>query len=215
MTTYTFADRLMQAMQLRGIRSCDLARTTGLSRARISQYIHGKYTPGADGICRLAAALSVSEAWLMGQDTQNTPDETTSLPCDVSPLSLRAYPVLGRIACGQPILAVEDVEEFASTTDSTKADFCLVAKGDSMVGARIYDGDQVFIKSTDMVNNGEIAAVVVNDEATLKRVYYYPEESKLILYPENPSYEPLVFVGEELNDIRILGKAVAVQAKLQ
>ena len=208
----TFADRLKHAMQLRGMRSCELSQSTGLSRARISQYTHGKYTPAADGICRIAAALGVSEAWLMGQDTAM--DISTALPDGVSLLSLRSFPVLGRIACGQPILAVEEADSFVATTDTTKADFCLVAKGDSMIGARIFDGDQVFIQSTSMVNNGDIAAVVVDDEATLKRVFYYPEEHKLVLSPENPNFESLVFEGEALNNIHILGKAVAVQASL-
>ena len=83
-----------------------------------------------------------------------------------------------------------------------------------MIGARIFDGDIVFIRAQDMVENGEIAAVVIEDEATLKRVYFYPEKSKLILSPENPKYEPLVFIGEELNAVKILGKAVAYQSRL-
>ena len=209
----TFADRLKYAMQLRGIRSCELAEKAGLSRARISQYTNGKYIPGADGICRLAETLGVSTTWLMGRDDAMEAPATT-LPDGVSPLALTQYPVLGNIACGNPILAVQDAESFATTSQSTHADFCLVAKGDSMIGARIFDGDQVFIQSASMVNNGDIAAVVVDDEATLKRVYYYPEESKLILYPENPMYKPLVFEGEALNGIHILGKAVAVQVRL-
>ena len=94
------------------------------------------------------------------------------------------------------------------------ADFCLKAKGDSMIGARILDGDIVFIKEAPMVNNGEIAGVIIGDQATLKRVYYYPEKGKLILQAENPKYEPLVYIGEELNEIRILGKAVAFQSDI-
>ena len=78
-----------------------------------------------------------------------------------------------------------------------------------MIGARIFDGDVVFIRSQSTVENGDIAAVVIGDEATLKRVYYYPDKQKLILSPENPRYEPLVFIGEELDGIKILGKAVA------
>ena len=94
------------------------------------------------------------------------------------------------------------------------ADFCLKAQGDSMTGARIYNGDIVFIRSQDSVDNGQIAAVIIGDEATLKRVYYYPEEGKLVLSPENPRYAPLVYVGEELNRIKILGRAVAFQSKI-
>ena len=77
-----------------------------------------------------------------------------------------------------------------------------------MINARINDGDIVFIQSCEIVDNGQIAAVSINNEATLKRVYYYPEKNKLVLSPENPKYEPFVYTNEELDDIRILGKAV-------
>ena len=81
-----------------------------------------------------------------------------------------------------------------------------------MVGARIFDGDIVFIRRQESVDNGEIAAVAIDDEATLKRVYYYPSEGKIILMPENPKYAPLVYINEELESIKILGKAVAFQS---
>ena len=99
-----------------------------------------------------------------------------------------------------------------SVGENIDADFCLRAVGDSMIGARIYDSDIVFIRKQTMVENGEIAAVVIDGEATLKRVYYFPEKAKLILSPENPKYEPLVFLGAELDEIQILGRAVAFQS---
>ena len=99
-------------------------------------------------------------------------------------------------------------------SDDISADFCLVAKGDSMSGARIYDGDVVFIKKQPIVENGEIAAVIIDNEATLKRWFYYPENQKLILSPANDKYEPFVYVGDELNDIRCLGRAVCFMSKL-
>ena len=111
--------------------------------------------------------------------------------------------------------AAQMMDYLKTTAAETDADFCLIAKGDSMMGARIFDGDEVFIQQTDLVQNGEIAAVVVDGEATLKRVYYYPEEGKLILTAENPAYAPLVFSGTDLNSIHILGRAVAFQSKLR
>jgi repressor LexA len=212
-----FKDRLTEAMALRGMRASELAKRTGLSKARISQYVHGKFIPKSDAILTIAEVLGVSELWLMGKTASMEPTRRAEIPCpeNVSPLRLCRYPILGEIACGAPILAVEDPDAGYVTAAETNADFCLTAKGDSMIGARIFDGDEVFIQQTDLVENGEIAAVVVDGEATLKRVYYYPEEEKLILSPENPAYEPLVFVGRELADIRILGRAVAFQAKLR
>ena len=210
-----FQHRLTAAMKERGIRATDLALRTGLSKARISQYVNGRYVPKSDAILSLAEVLGVSPLWLMGEDT-TADSNRSSLPAGVSPARMRRYPMLGQIACGRPILVEEDPDGGYVTADDTAADFCLTAKGDSMIDARIYDGDRVFIQQTDVVDNGEIAAVVVADEeVTLKRVYYYPEEEKLVLAAENANYEPLVFVGEELDHIHILGRAVALQARLR
>ena len=81
-----------------------------------------------------------------------------------------------------------------------------------MIGARILDGDIVFIRKMPIVENGTIAAVIINDEATLKRVYYFPKEKRLRLQAENPAYKTIEYFGEELDTIRILGKAVAFQS---
>ena len=140
--------------------------------------------------------------------------EAGILPDGAMPISTKKLPILGEIACGNPIFANEEHESYVSADGNLNADFCLVAHGDSMIGARIYDGDIIFIRSQVTVNNGEVAAVIINDEATLKRVYYYPEEEKLILSPENPRYAPLVYIGEELSSIKIIGKAVAFQSAI-
>ena len=215
-----FKDRLIEAMTLRGMRASELAKRTGLSKARISQYVNGKFIPNSDAILLIAEVLQVSELWLMGKTSDMEATDTPSrsrIPCpeNVAPLRLCRYPILGEIACGLPILAEEDPDGGYVTAAETTADFCLTAKGDSMIGARIFDGDEVFIQQTDLVNNGEIAAVVVDNEATLKRVYYYPEAEKLVLTAENPAFPPMVFVGEELAGIRILGRAVAFQSKVR
>ena len=213
---HTFKDRLRIAMDARGVRAVDLARDTGLSKARISQYTNGVYVPKADALHKLARALDVADLWLEGYDVPMERNASTvpNYP-DVFPIERRRIPVLGEIACGTPILTDEQHDSFVMSGTNLDADFCLRAKGDSMIGARIQDGDIVFIKKSDMVANGEIAAVVIEDEATLKRVYYYPEKSKLILTPENPKYEPLVFMGPELDEIHILGKAVAFQSEIK
>ena len=125
--------------------------------------------------------------------------------------------MLGEIACGKPKYANEDRESYIMAGTNIKADFCLTARGDSMVNARILDGDIVFIQKQDMVENGEIAAVVVNNdsEATLKRLYYYQEKGLLILKAENPAYEDLIYQGDELNQVHILGKAIAFQSDVR
>ena len=119
---------------------------------------------------------------------------------------MKKVPRLGTIACGKPIFANEEHGEFDTLPIEIKCDFTLVCKGDSMINARIYDGDIVAIKAQPTVENGEIAAVIIEDEATLKRVYQIGDT--LILQAENPSFADLQYHGEELNQIRILGKAV-------
>ncbi len=212
-----FKERLTEALQARHMRAAELARRTGLSKARISQYVNGKFVPKPEALLDIAEVLGVSELWLLGKTDDMTPAPSLTIPCpeNLSPLRLRRYPVLGEIACGRPILAVEDPDAGYVTAADTTADFCLTAKGDSMIGARIFDGDEVFIQQTDVVENGEIAAVVVEGEATLKRVYFYPEEQKLVLKAENPEYDPLVFIGPDLETVHILGRAVAFQSKLR
>lgn len=121
-------------------------------------------------------------------------------------------PLLGKIACGEPIYADEDRESYVMVGTEIKADFCLKCQGDSMINARINDGDIVFIRKQDMVNNGEIAAVIIDDEATLKRFYYYKEQNMVILRPENSKYQDIVLTGEELENVKVLGKAVAFQS---
>ncbi len=186
----------------------DLAQKLGTSRQTIHRYETGKITNiPPEKVETLALALGTTPADLMGWGDSVTPAYE-----NIRPIIKKKLPILGEIACGEPIYAEEEYESFASGEGKLDADFCLIAKGDSMIGARIFDGDIVFIKSQNTVDNGEIAAVIINDEATLKRVYYYPDEQKLILTPENPKYAPLVYIGGELDNINIIGKAVAFQS---
>lgn len=155
-----------------------------------------------DKIAALAKALRVSPGYLMGWE-ENT---DTPVPSNVTPMPNDTLkPRLGTIACGKPILAEQNVEDHDRVPDWVECDFTLKCRGDSMTGARIFDGDIVCIRSQPEVENGEIAAVLIDDEVTLKRVYI--QEGRLTLMPENPAYHPLIYVGDELENVRILGKA--------
>lgn len=133
---------------------------------------------------------------------------------DILPLpKTKRIPLLGTIACGEPILAEENLEGYVEAADEVEANFALRCRGDSMINARILDGDLVYIREQPDVENGEIAAVLIGDEATLKRVYKYP--GQVVLQPENPQYPPLVYSGEQLQDFRILGKAVAFLSRVK
>lgn len=128
------------------------------------------------------------------------------------PLTRKRLPLLGEIACGEPRFADENREYYVEVGTDIAADFCLRAKGDSMTGARINDGDIVFIRSSPSVDNGQIAAVIIGDEATLKRVFYYQNKKLIILRAENPRYQDIIFEDADLENVRILGLAVAFQS---
>ena len=172
------------------------------------------FRPKEDKLRRIAKALEVNEAWLLGYENPNSTAELVEKFPNIRPVHLKQFPILGEIACGKPIFAEEERGSFLMASDEIHADFCLLAHGDSMTGARIYDGDAVFIRSQPMVENGEIAAVIINDEATLKRVYFDRKQARLQLVAENPAYPPLVYVGEELETVHILGKAIAFMSLL-
>ena len=219
--------RLKEIMRDRNLRQVDILNLVRpysekygvkFNKSDLSQYIAGKTEPGQDKLAVLSMALNVSEAWLMGY---NVPLERISEDSvdvfsydNVFPITTQKLPLLGDIACGEPRFANENRESYAVVGTNVHADFCLKAHGDSMINARIFDGDIVFIRRQSTVENGDIAAVIIGDEATLKRVFFYKDSGKLLLNPENPNYEPLMYVGEEINNIKILGKAVAFQSDL-
>ena len=186
-----------------------LGHAIGVSRQTIHRYESGviENIPRAK-IARMAELFGTTSARLLG--FEDTPFSSE----DALPVFGRKLPILGEIACGAPVYADEQVESYAVLGDGVNADFCLRARGDSMTGARIFDGDLVFVRSCSTVENGEIGVVIIDDEATLKRVYYYPEKEKLVLLPENTAYEPLVYLGDELETVKIIGKAVAFQGRL-
>lgn len=208
-----FGERLRQLRKEKKMTLDDLARALGTSKQTIQRYESGVIANiPPEKIEALASALGTTPSALMGWSDGAAEHSRDIAEKNCNRSGIASLPVLGEIACGKPIFASETRGEYIPADGSLGADFCLRAHGDSMVGARIYDGDIVFIRAQDTVENGEIAAVIINDEATLKRVYFYRREKKLILSPENPKYAPLVYIGKELRDIRILGKAVAFQS---
>ena len=226
MKKFTTSQRLKQLMNERNIKQVDIlikaepfCKKYGvkLNKNDLSQYVNGKVEPGQQKLSILGLALNVNEAWLMGYEVpqmrditfgNETVEELSAKYDNIKPIKLKRFPMLGEIACGEPIWTDEDHESHIMADMDIQADFCLRAKGDSMINARIYEGDIVFIKEMPIVENGDIAAVIIEDEATLKRVYYYPDDNMLQLVAENPKYKPLVYQGPELDTIRILGRAV-------
>lgn len=207
-----FRDRLEQAMAAKHIKPAELSRLTGIGEGAISQYRKGAYKATQRNLEKIATTLGVSISWLMGVE-DDAPD-TSKYP-NIQPIEVRRFPVLGEIACGQPIAMNDDRELYVAAGAGIRADYVLICHGDSMTGARIYDGDIVFIRRQPSVENGQIAAVGIDDDATLKRVYWYPDRGILILKAANPEYEDMIYSGEELDHVHILGLAVAFQSDVR
>ena len=210
----TLKKRLTEALALSNMRPIELSSKTGIPKSSISQYMSGYSKPNSERVYLISKALNVSEAWLMGYDVPMEREHSTKLPDNIIPIKTKKLPMLGNIACGEPVFANEEYGEYIDVDGNINADFCLRAKGDSMTGARIQDGDIVFIKKQDTIENGEIAAVLIEDEATLKRVQYDREEDILRLFAENPRYKTMSFSGEKLNQIKI-GRASLKRISVQ
>lgn len=190
-----------------GLTTDALSQRSGVPKGTLNKLLNGETrNPTAATLKKLADALNCPVELLCSSNA--LPLRNTE---DILPVHRRVLPLLGEIAAGVPIYADEEFE-VTSCDDSIHCDFALRVRGDSMIGARINDGDIVFIRSQDDVDDGDIAAVLLNDEATLKRVYHI--KNGLQLLPMNPCYAPMIYTLDECDSIRILGKAVGFQSRL-
>lgn len=191
-----------------GLTTEQLSQRSGVPKGTLNKLLNGETkNPTGQTLKKLADALNCPVELLYPDGGLRTLRNAQ----DILPVHRRALPLLGEIAAGVPIYADEQFE-ITTCDESLRCDFALRVRGDSMTGARICDGDLVFIRSQDDVDDGEIAAVMLNDEATLKRVYHI--KNGLQLLPMNPKYAPMVFTLDECESIRILGKAVGFQSNL-
>lgn len=214
----TIGNRIRNRREELGLSQDELGKRLGYkSRSSINKIELDQRNLTQSKIKAIADALETTPSYIMGWDEpdQKFDEEKLKFFDNLFPITAKKFPLLGNIACGKPIFADEHFEAYVEAGANIKADFCLRAKGDSMIGARIQDGDIVFIHKQEMVDDGEIAAVLIDDEATLKRVYYDQENGILQLFAENPQYKTMRFTGEELDHIRILGKAVAFQSDVK
>lgn len=201
-----------------GISADKLADLVGVSRATIYRYENGDIERAPANLLPLfAEELCVSVAYLLGltdDPTLTDTDPTERRLDNIIPMpATRELPLLGNIVCGEPILAEENLDGRVYSPEHIDADFALICKGDSMINARIFDGDIVYIRQQPRVDDDQIAAVLIGDEATLKRVRLYADH--ISLEPENPQYRPIVLWGEEMSSVRILGLAVAFTGPVQ
>ena len=224
----TTSKRLQEALDIRGMAQAELCRKTNIGKSSISSYLKGIYIPKQQNIYKMALALNVSEGWLLGLDCPMERGSTQTTQAEIPPAwerypdsgimpppNMVKKPLIGTIVCGTPILAVENILGVYDVPDHIKCDFILQCTGDSMIGAHIANGSYVYIREQSMVEQGEIGAVLIDGEATLKRVYYDKSNNILTLNEENPKSPPLVYVGETLENIKIIGKAVGYTTWLE
>jgi len=200
----TVGERLKRRRKELGMSAEAVAEKLGCSPSTVYRYENGEINKmGIDKLKPIAEAINTSPAYLMGWEDEET------LPANVSRIEpMQRIPLVGQIACGMPILAEQNVEDYVDLPGHIRADFALTCKGESMIGAGIRTGDIVYIRKQEEVENGQIAAVMVGgDEATLKRVYTKPGVVQLVA--ENPNIAPAVFIGKEAEQIHIIGLAVA------
>ena len=203
----TTGERMKQRRKELGFSAEKVAERLGVSPATIYRYERGdiEKVPG-DSLGELAKILQTTPAYLMGWEEKPQP-APRPIPKGFEPMpKMKKIPLVGSIACGTPILAQQNIDGHVDAPEDIRCDFALRCKGDSMIGAGIHDGDAVYIHIQPEVENGEIAAVRIGEEATLKRVYY--DGTTLTLMPANAAYAPMVYTGPELNDVQIEGKAV-------
>ncbi len=206
-----FGTIIKKLREKHGMSQEELGDIVEVSDKTVSSWEINRTEPKMGIVQQLADYFNVTTDYLIKGEESNTTNELKKID-NLFEVDRVKLPLLGTIACGEPIYADMDRESYVLAGTEVKADFCLKCKGDSMINARINDGDIVFIRKQDIVNNGEIAAIIIDDEATLKRFFYYKEQNMVILRPENSKYEDIVLVGEQLERVKILGKAVAFQS---
>lgn len=197
------SNRILNIILEKEISYGELSEKTGIPKSALQRYATGQTEKiPIDRLDSIAKAIGTTPAYLMGWEDSST-SRIPNHPNILSLPKMKEWKVLGGTACGEPIYKDLDGETVLAPAD-IDADFVFRCVGDSMIGARILDGDIVFVKN-EYVDNGQIAVVRIGEDYTLKRIYR--GEDYLELRAENPKYPPIVIRGEQEN-AEIVGKAV-------
>lgn len=199
-------DNLKKLRLEKGLNMKQVASAMNLPYTTYVSYEKGDREPNADMLIKFADFYCTTVDYII-----NKPDalkiSENFISENIAPVAeTKLIPLVGTIACGTPIFAEENIESTVAVPQHMNVNFALRCKGDSMVGARILDNDIVCIRQQEVVENGEIAAVLIDNEATLKRFYRYGDT--VVLRAENPNFKEIEFSKDELQEIKILGKAV-------
>ncbi len=187
-----------------------ISEQTGISSATLFRYENGEISKiPMNNIIAIAKVLQVPTAKLMGD---NSPEVMGGDIAGTEPLpAFKMLPILGQIACGEPLFAEGNISGYQGVPSDIPADFILRCQGDSMINARIYHDDIVYVKSQNYGENGDIVVAMIDDCATLKRLYKYP--GQVVLQPENPNYPPLIYTENDFENVFIIGKVVGFTSK--
>ncbi len=205
--------RIEQRRKELGLTLDDIAQEIGVAKSTIQRYEKGKIeTIKLPVIESIARVMEVDPAWICGKSDNmeiKKPKNVMNFSEDIKFLPhLKEWPVLGATACGSPIHR-EVLDETVMAPADIKADVVFRCVGNSMINARIFDGDAVFVRLQPRVENGQIAVVRVDDEYTLKRVYYH--DDYIELRPENPTFKAMILRDKQLDSdkFEVVGLAVA------
>lgn len=200
-TSKIIAKNLKRLMDDRELSNVELSEIIGVSESTVGKWLLEKSIPRMGAIEKLASYFHINKSDLL-EDRSNAKE----VKLDIQP---RKIPILGKIAAGTPILAVENHEDYFDTSEFINADFALQIQGDSMIGSRIYDGDIVFLRKQPYIENGQIGAFLIDGEATLK--IFNKQNNTVMLLSSNPNYSPIVLNPDKEN--LILGKLIGVYSR--
>lgn len=208
----TFARNIKYYLNERNMTQTELAKTLDYPEMTVSNWVNAKYYPRIDKIQEMADFLSINKSDLIEDKPKKEDIDITKIPGIIPIKKIKRIPILGVIHCGEPIWAEENFEGYFSTDPELFiADFSLYATGDSMIDANIYEGDLVFFRKTPSPDTGTIVAVLIDDEAALKK--YTKTDSALIFSPCNDKYNPIVITEATDKSVMVLGEMVAVLSK--
>ena len=200
----SIAENIKRIRLEHGLSQAELGKIAGVSDKAVSTWELGLKTPRMGAVEKMANYFGITKSAIV-DDVQPTP--ATPIPPGFIPMpQMRKVPLVGSIACGTPILAQQNIDGSVDAPEDIRCDFALRCKGDSMIDAGIHDGDAVYIRIQPEVENGEIAAVRIGEEATLKRVYY--DGTTLTLMPANAAFAPMVYTGPQPEEVHIEGRVV-------
>lgn len=210
----TISERLRQAMSIRNIKQVDLVKATGIGKSSISTYLAGDYKPKQQRIYKLAKALNVSEAWLLGYDVPMQPEPSNIIRPDGSEEYVK-IPVIGRVAAGLGCLADNEIigYEYTDAEDINGVEdyrFLRVV-GDSMY-PEFKEGDLVLVRCQTSVDSGSYAVVIIDGEdGVIKKIVY--DKDFIELHSINPMYPVRRFEGEDVLRIQVFGLVKEIKRK--